>query len=114
MGYGIILAPPCQLKPSSGILQNLLPIGAGTQVATPLADMSRQTGAFAMDVTPAGLVNAAVEMKQAQTAQAVQISVLKQAMDVQASTTLSLLQGVTGNLPLANTGSLGTQVNQLV
>jgi hypothetical protein len=67
-----------------------------------------------MDVTPAGLVNAAVEMKQAQTAQAVQVSVLKKVMDVQASTTLTLLQGVTGNLPLASSGSLGTQVNKLV
>jgi hypothetical protein len=67
-----------------------------------------------MDVTPAGLVNAAVEMKQAQTAQAVQVSVLKKAMDVQATTALSLLQAMPGNLPLANSGSLGTQVNKLV
>jgi len=67
-----------------------------------------------MDVSPAGLVNAAVEMKQAQTAEAVQISVLKKAMDVQATAALSLLQAVPGNLPLASTGTLGTQVNKLV
>jgi hypothetical protein len=67
-----------------------------------------------MDVTPAGLVNAAVEMKQAQNAQAVQVSVLKKAMDVQATAALSLLQAMPGNLPLASSGSLGTQVNKLV
>ena len=67
-----------------------------------------------MDVSPAGLVNAAVEMKQAQAAEAVQISVLKKAMDVQATAALSLLQAVPGNLPLASTGTLGTQVNKLV
>ena len=67
-----------------------------------------------MDVTPAGLVNAAVEMKQAQAAQAVQVSVLKKSMEVQATAALSLLQAVPGNLPLASSGNLGTQVNQLV
>jgi hypothetical protein len=71
-------------------------------------------GAVTMDVSPAGLVNAAVEMKQAQAAEAVQISVLKKAMDVQATAALSLLQAVPGNLPLASTGTLGTQVNKLV
>ena len=67
-----------------------------------------------MDVSPAALVNAAVAMQQVSTAQDVQLSVLKKAMDVQASAAMALLQGVTGHLPLASSGALGTQVNVLV
>ena len=67
-----------------------------------------------MDVSPAALVNAAVAMQQVSTAQDIQLSVLKKAMDVQASAAMALLQGVTGNLPLASSGALGTQVNVLV
>lgn len=67
-----------------------------------------------MDVSPAALVNAVVEMRQAETAQAVQVSVLKKSMDVQASAALALLQALPAQLPLAASGNLGTQVNQLV
>ena len=67
-----------------------------------------------MDVSPTALVHAAAQTQQAQLAQAVQVSVLKKALDVQASGTLALLQAIPANLPLATSGSLGTQVNQLV
>lgn len=66
-----------------------------------------------MDVSPAGLVNAVVQMQQAQTTQQAQILVMKKAMDVQAAGVLALLQAVPASLPLATDGSLGTQVNLL-
>lgn len=67
-----------------------------------------------MDVSSTALVNAAVQTQQANLAQEVQISVLKKALDVQASGAMVLLQAIPANLPLATSGSLGTQVNQLV
>ncbi len=48
-----------------------------------------------------------------QLAQSVQIAVMKKAMNAQAASTLSLLQGVTGSMPLASSGPLGTKVNEL-
>jgi hypothetical protein len=59
------------------------------------------------------MVGAYVANKQANSAQEVQLAVLKKAMDMQGSSMLSLLQGVTGNLPLATGGSVGTQLNLL-
>ena len=67
-----------------------------------------------MDVSTTALVNAAVQTQQANLTQEVQVSVLKKAMDVQASSAMALLQAIPANLPLAQTGTLGTQVNQLV
>lgn len=67
-----------------------------------------------MDISPTALVNAAVQMQQAQTAQLAQILVLKRAMDVQAAGAMALLQAVPASLPLATDGSLGTQLNLLV
>ena len=66
-----------------------------------------------MDVSINSLTAAAGVMPRNQLAQAVQIAVMKKAMDTQAAGTLSLLQGVTGTLPLASSGTLGTQVNEL-
>lgn len=66
-----------------------------------------------MDVSPAALVNASTQIEQAKLAQSAQVLVLKKAMDVQASTALTLLQAIPGNLPLASSGSLGTQINTL-
>jgi len=66
---------------------------------------------FIMDVSPAGLVNASTQMQQSQVAQTAQILVLKKAMDIQASGALALLQALPANLPLATSGSVGTQVN---
>jgi hypothetical protein len=48
-------------------------------------------------------------MKQSQVAQTAQVLVLKKALDIQASSAQTLLQA----LPLATSGSLGTQVNAL-
>ena len=67
-----------------------------------------------MEVTPNALVSAAVEMKQAEASQQVQVSVLKKSLDVQATAALTLLQAVPGPLPLATSGPVGTIVNQMV
>lgn len=48
-------------------------------------------------------------MQQSQVAQTAQILVLKNAMDIQATRALALLQA----LPLATSGNLGTQVNTM-
>lgn len=66
-----------------------------------------------MDVSPALLVDRVVQTRNSQTTQGVQISVLKKAMDMQASTSQALLNGVAGNLPLASSGSVGTLVNTM-
>lgn len=67
-----------------------------------------------MDVSPALLVDRVVQSRNSQTAQGVQIHVLKKAMDMQESASMALLNGVTGSLPLASGGSVGTQLNTLV
>ncbi len=64
-----------------------------------------------MGVSVTGLVNASTQMQQNKVAVSAQILVLKKAMDIEASTALALLQAVPANLPLANSGNLGTQVN---
>lgn len=68
-----------------------------------------------MDVSTQGLVQVATAMSDAQTSQAIQVSVLKKAINADASGALTLLQSVptTGDLPLATEGTLGTQVNVL-
>lgn len=57
------------------------------------------------------MVNAFVANKQVMLEQQVQVSVLKKALDVQASGALALLQALPTAMPLAPSGSLGTQVN---
>ncbi len=42
------------------------------------------------------------------------VAVLKRALDVQSAGAMALLQAVPANLPLDTSGTLGTQVNQLV
>jgi hypothetical protein len=73
-----------------------------------------------MDVSPAGLVQVAVAQSQARTSQDVQVAVLKKALSAEASGALALLQALppvssasaaTGPQPLANGGTLGTQLN---
>ncbi len=66
-----------------------------------------------MDVSPAAMVQAVVANQQADVAQKVQLAMLRKSMDMEGSAALALLQGVTGALPLAESGSLGTQVNVL-
>lgn len=67
-----------------------------------------------MDVSPALLVDRVLQTRNSQTTQDVQINVLKKAMDMQESASAALLNAVVGNLPLAGSGSVGTQVNTLV
>ena len=66
------------------------------------------------DVSPTAMVNAVAANKQAQLEQQVQVSVLKTALDAQASGALALLQAMSAVLPLAPSGSLGTQVTLYV
>ena len=67
-----------------------------------------------MDVSPTAMVSAVVANKQAQLEQQVQVSVLKTALDAQATGALALLQAMPAVLPVAATGSLGTQINVYV
>ena len=67
-----------------------------------------------MDVSPALLMDRVLQTRQDQTAQEAQILVMKKAMDMQESASAALLNAVAGDLPLANGGSVGTQVNTLV
>ncbi len=60
-----------------------------------------------MDISPAALVNASMQMQQSQVTQSVQLLVLKKSLDMQANSALALLQP----MPLATSGNLGTQVN---
>lgn len=62
-----------------------------------------------MDISPTALVNTFTQMQQNQVAQTAQVLVLKKAMDMQAAGALTLLQA----LPLATSGTLGTQVNTM-
>ncbi len=64
-----------------------------------------------MDVSPTALINASTQMQQSQVAQTAQVLVLKKAMDVQASGAMALIQALPANLPLATSGSVGTQLN---
>jgi hypothetical protein len=66
-----------------------------------------------VDVSPAAMVQAVVAHQQADVAQKVQLAMLRKSMDMEGSAALALLQGVTGALPLAESGSVGTQVNVL-
>lgn len=62
-----------------------------------------------MDISPTALVNAFTQTQQSQVAETAQVLVLKKALDAQATGALTLLQA----LPLATSGTLGTQVNTL-
>ena len=58
------------------------------------------------------IVNTATSMSNQQTAQAVQVSVLKKAMDADEAAVTTLLDGVQPAAPqLATSGTLGTQLN---
>ena len=67
-----------------------------------------------MSVSPALLVDRVVQTGQGAAKQQVQIEVLKEAMQTQESAAATLLNGVAGNLPLAGSGPVGTQVNTMV
>ena len=67
-----------------------------------------------LDVSPALLVDRVAQLQQNQTAQDAQLSVLKQAMDLQETASAALLNAVGAPLPLASDGPVGTQVNVMV
>ncbi len=64
--------------------------------------------------SPALLVFRVVQSRQASSEQQAQILVMKKAMNLQESVSATLLNSVAGNLPLASSGSLGTQLNTMV
>ena len=67
-----------------------------------------------MNVSPSGAVQAAMAVSDAQNMQAVQVTVLKKALNIEAASAQALLQALpqpTPALPLATQGNLGTQVN---
>ena len=67
-----------------------------------------------MDVSTALLMDRVLQTRQGQTTQEAQILVMNKAMDMQESASAALLNAVAGDFPLANGGSMGTQVNTLV
>lgn len=67
-----------------------------------------------MDVSSSGLTQAALASSAGQTAQAVQVTVLKKAINIDAANAQALLQALpqpAPQLPLATQGNLGTQLN---
>ena len=64
-----------------------------------------------MDISPAAMVNATVQMKQAQTLQQGQIAVFKKSMDIAESSIAQLIQSVPQPPPLASRSNLGTKLN---
>jgi len=65
-----------------------------------------------MSITNSSSVQSAVAATQSSTAGAVQIAVLKKALDAQSATALSLIQALPPTPSLASSGSLGRNVNQ--
>lgn len=66
-----------------------------------------------MDGINKQIISMSTQLQSAQLAQAVQISVLKRALDMQGNAVQTLLQPVTGSLPLTTSGSVGTRLNVL-
>ena len=65
-----------------------------------------------MDVSLSnGIMHTATAMKNAETANAVQVNVLKKSMDMQENAAAQLLQALPQPQQLAASGTLGTQVN---
>jgi hypothetical protein len=64
-----------------------------------------------MDVSAAAMVNATLQMQQAQTVQQGQIAVFKKSMDIEAASVAQLIQSIPQPPALATSGNLGTQLN---
>jgi hypothetical protein len=64
-----------------------------------------------MDGLSSSIVDAAVQMQQAQLQQQVQLAVLKKAMDTQAATGLALIQALPQVSALETSGAVGTRLN---
>ena len=64
-----------------------------------------------MYVSPAAMVNATVQMLQAQSIQQGQIAVFKKTMDIAESSVAQLIQSIPQPPALATSGNLGTKLN---
>lgn len=64
-----------------------------------------------MEVSAAAMVNATLQMQQAQTVQQGQIAVFKKSMDIEAASVAQLIQSIPQPPPLATSGNLGTRLN---
>lgn len=64
-----------------------------------------------MDISAAAMVNATLQMKQAQTVQQGQIAVFKKSMDIEAASVAQLIQSIPQPPALATSGNLGTRLN---
>jgi hypothetical protein len=60
-----------------------------------------------MDISPTALVNTSLMMQQSQVGQAADMEVLKKALNIQASSVMTLMD----SLPLASSGTIGTRIN---
>lgn len=67
-----------------------------------------------MSVLSALVVDRVVQTSRGAAEQQVRLVVLKEAMQTQESAAAALINGVAGNLPLASSGSVGTQINTMV
>ncbi|MCE7518909.1 putative motility protein [Halomonas profundus] len=64
-----------------------------------------------MDVAANNMVNATLDMRQAQAIQQAQFGVFKEALDGQAAQITALMDSVALDPQLATSGSVGTQIN---
>ena len=64
-----------------------------------------------MDVAVNNMVNATLDMRQAQAIQQAQFGVFKEALDGQAAQITALMDSVALDPQLATSGSVGTQIN---
>ncbi len=64
-----------------------------------------------MDVAVSNMVNATLDMRQAQSIQQAQFGFFKEALDGQAAQITALMESVDFDQPLATSGSIGTQIN---
>ena len=67
-----------------------------------------------MDISPISSVNNVLNLDAQQAGQEASLLVLKKALAMQESGVTDLLEAIPTNLPLATSGSLGTQLNLLV
>jgi hypothetical protein len=66
-----------------------------------------------MDVSSALLVDRVLQVERGQSTQAVQMALMKKAMNLHESASQALIGAVAGDLPLATDGSVGTRLNTL-
>jgi hypothetical protein len=67
-----------------------------------------------MDISPISSVQNVLNLDAQQAGQEASLLVLKKALAMQESGVTDLLEAIPTNLPLATSGSLGTQLNLLV